>query len=62
MKWPWPKRVLAIRRGYNPNSSSLGFDATFLLGGFFGISMVTAALSSWLRVRGAKRHGEEDVS
>jgi hypothetical protein len=31
-------RVLAVKWGYNPNSSSLGVDITFLL---FGLSIVT---------------------
>jgi len=31
-------RVLAVRWGYNPNSSSLGVDVTFLL---FGLSIIT---------------------
>ena len=31
-------RVLAVKWGYNPNSSSLGVDITFLL---FGLSIIT---------------------
>lgn len=31
-------KVLAVKWGYNPNSSSLGVDITFLL---FGLSIVT---------------------
>lgn len=33
-----PGRVLAVKWGYNPNSSSLGVDITFLL---FGLSLLT---------------------
>ena len=31
-------KVLAVKWGYNPNSSSLGVDITFLL---FGLSIIT---------------------
>ena len=31
-------RILAVKWGYNPNSSSLGVDITFLL---FGLSIIT---------------------
>ncbi len=31
-------RILAVKWGYNPNSSSLGVDVTFLL---FGLSIIT---------------------
>jgi hypothetical protein len=39
----WPRRrpggrILAIKWGYNPNSSSLGVDVTFLL---FSLSLIT---------------------
>ena len=42
-------RVLAVRFGVNPNSSSLGVDVTFLL--FGGTAAVAASmmLSAWLR-------------
>ncbi len=42
MGMPWQPqargRVLAVRWGLNPNSSSLGVDITFLL---FGLSIIT---------------------
>ncbi len=42
MDMPWQPRasgrVLAVRWGLNPNSSSLGVDITFLL---FGLSIIT---------------------
>ncbi len=41
-RWPWARaprgKVLAVKWGYNPNSSSLGVDITFLL---FGLSIIT---------------------
>lgn len=41
-------RVLSVRFGFNPNSSSLGIDISFLLVGLGGVSVITAALSAWL--------------
>lgn len=42
-------RVLGVRFGVNPNSSSLGVDVTFLL--FGGLAAIASALflSAWLR-------------
>jgi hypothetical protein len=42
-------RVLGVRFGVNPNSSSLGVDVTYLL--FGGAAAVAAALflSAWVR-------------
>lgn len=44
-------RILGVRFGVNPNSSSLGVDVTFLL--FGGTAAVAASLmlSAWLRGR-----------
>jgi len=44
-------RVLGVRFGANPNSSSLGVDVSFLL--FGGTAALAAGLflSSWLRAR-----------
>jgi hypothetical protein len=45
-------RILAVKWGYNPNSSSLGVDVTFLLFGAAALSMATpivAALIRWRR-------------
>jgi hypothetical protein len=49
-------RVLGVRFGVNPNSSSLGVDVTYLL--FGGAAAVAAALflSAW--IRGLKRKAE----
>jgi hypothetical protein len=49
---------LRVKRGFNPNSSSLGFDVTFLLASVGGLSMFTAVVSAILRVRKPKPHGE----
>ena len=43
--------ILAIKWGYNPNSSSLGVDVTFLLFGLSAITLVTPVVSWWLRAR-----------
>ena len=52
-------RILKIKRGFNPNSSSLGFDVTFLLTSVGGLSLFTAFVSAILRVRRPRPHGEE---
>jgi hypothetical protein len=47
-------KILAIKWGMNPNSSSLGVDVTFLLLGAAALSMATpviAALLRWRRVK-----------
>jgi hypothetical protein len=44
-------RVLAVKWGYNPNSSSLGVDVTFLLFGLAAIALLTPIVSLILRTR-----------
>ncbi len=44
-------RILAIKWGVNPNSSSLGVDVTFLLVGATALSMVTPLVGALLRWR-----------
>lgn len=44
-------RVLAIKWGMNPNSSSLGVDVTFLLVGTTALAMVTPIVGALLRWR-----------
>jgi len=47
-------KILAIKWGMNPNSSSLGVDVTFLLLGAAALSIATpviAALIRWKRTR-----------
>jgi hypothetical protein len=42
-------RILAVRWGLNPNSSSLGVDITFLLFGLSIITLLTPILGFFLR-------------
>jgi hypothetical protein len=44
-------RVLAVKWGYNPNSSSLGVDVTFLLFGMAAIAFLTPLVSLLIRLR-----------
>jgi len=44
-------RILAIKWGMNPNSSSLGVDVTFLLVGATALAIVTPVLGALLRWR-----------
>jgi len=44
-------RILAIKWGMNPNSSSLGVDVTFLLVGATALAVVTPIVGAWLRWR-----------
>ncbi len=40
--------ILATKLGYNPNSSSLGVDVTFLLFGLSSIAVLTPVISALL--------------
>lgn len=53
-------RILAIKWGMNPNSSSLGVDVTFLLVGSTVLAMVTPLVGALLRRRG-RGGGKPDV-
>ncbi|MBS2031997.1 MAG: hypothetical protein JST54_29130 [Deltaproteobacteria bacterium] len=44
-------RILGVRFGANPNSSSLGVDVTFLLFGGAAALGASLFLSAWLRAR-----------
>ena len=44
-------RILAVKWGYNPNSSSLGVDVTFLLFGMLGVALLTPLVAMLLRLR-----------
>lgn len=44
-------RILAIKWGMNPNSSSLGVDVTFLLAGATVLAAVTPLIGALLRWR-----------
>lgn len=50
-------RILAIKWGMNPNSSSLGVDVTFLLVGATVLAAMTPIVGAVLRWR---RRGSED--
>jgi hypothetical protein len=47
-------KILAVKWGYNPNSSSLGVDVTFLLFGMAAIALLTPLVSLFLRARRAR--------
>lgn len=47
-------RILAIKWGLNPNSSSLGVDVTFLLFGAAALSLATPFVSALVRLKLAK--------
>jgi len=47
-------RILAVKWGMNPNSSSLGVDVTFLLVGATALAIVTPVLGALLRWRANK--------
>lgn len=44
-------RILAVKWGMNPNSSSLGVDVTFLLFGATAVAMVTPVVAALVRWR-----------
>lgn len=62
----WPKRrttsrrgrILAVKWGYNPNSSSLGVDVTFLLFGVFIITLLTPVVGLLLRFSARRKTAE----
>jgi hypothetical protein len=50
-RWRRPRgRVLAVKWGYNPNSSSLGVDVTFLLFGLVFVALATPLVGLLLRL------------
>jgi hypothetical protein len=56
-------KILAIKWGMNPNSSSLGVDVTFLIAGATLIALATPVLGALLRVRAmrtTRRHVASD--
>ncbi len=44
-------RILAVKWGMNPNSSSLGVDVTFLLLGATAVALATPVIGALLRAR-----------
>ena len=53
-------RILAVKWGLNPNSSSLGVDVTFLLFGAGFVALLTPVVGALLRMR--KRKETADVA
>ena len=54
-------RILAIKWGMNPNSSSLGVDVTFLLVGATALAIVTPVIGALLRWRKPVVHDESKL-
>ena len=50
-------RILRVQLGYNPNSSSLGVDVTFLLFGSAAIVALSTIVSAFLAGRRARVAG-----
>lgn len=51
-RWRRPRgRILAVKWGMNPNSSSLGVDVTFLLFGMAAVVLLTPIVAMLLRAR-----------
>ncbi|MCS6915346.1 MAG: hypothetical protein NZ890_19215 [Myxococcota bacterium] len=54
--WHRPRgKILALKLGYNPNSSSLGVDVTFLLFGTAAVTVLTPLVGFLLRRLGGTR-------
>ena len=51
-------RILAIKWGMNPNSSSLGVDVTFLLLGATALAIVTPVIGALLRWKKPAPHDQ----
>jgi len=47
-------RILSVKWGFNPNSSSLGVDVTFLLFGMAAVALLTPIIALFLRARRAR--------
>jgi hypothetical protein len=54
-------RILAVKWGMNPNSSSLGVDVTFLLVGATALALVTPVLGALLRWRANKPVAQDNA-
>jgi len=49
-RWIGRGRVLGVKLGYNPNSSSLGADVTFLLLGAASVSILGPLMAAAVRL------------
>ncbi len=54
-------RILAVKWGLNPNSSSLGVDVTFLLFGATALSLATPVIAALVRWRAPALDNPGDV-
>ncbi len=52
-------RVLAVKLGYNPNSSSLGADVTFLVLGAASIAILAPVIGALVRLALGRRAREK---
>jgi hypothetical protein len=52
-------RILAVKWGMNPNSSSLGVDVTFLLVGATALAIATPLIGALLRWRKPKTEASD---
>jgi hypothetical protein len=55
-------RILAVKWGLNPNSSSLGVDVTFLLFGAAFVSLLTPIVGALVRWRRASSSSSSSAS
>ncbi|MBI2894703.1 MAG: hypothetical protein HYY06_14205 [Deltaproteobacteria bacterium] len=53
-------RVLAVKLGYNPNSSSLGADVTFLVLGAASIAILAPVVGALVRLALRRRERREE--
>ena len=53
-------RILAVKWGMNPNSSSLGVDVTFLLAGATTLALLTPIVGALIRLRRPKAQPPAD--
>ena len=61
----WKRRrgkILAVKWGMNPNSSSLGADVTFLLFGATALGMLTPLVAALVRYRRKNPKAPADVA
>jgi hypothetical protein len=55
-------KILAVKWGMNPNSSSLGADVTFLLFGATALGMLTPLVAALVRYRRKRKPDEVAVA
>ncbi len=55
-------KILATKLGFNPNSSSLGVDVTFLLFGATALSLFSPIIAALLRTKRRKPEAHAEVA